>query len=61
MKTSTKVILGLSAVCAGMATYIYIKSKEDSPIATFSEDFYDEVKDGQLSFGDEELNIENLE
>lgn len=55
MKKSTKIILGLTAVCAGMATYIYIKNKENSPLETFSEDFYDEVNDGQLSFGIEEL------
>ena len=33
----------------------YIKNKETSPVETFSEDFYDEVSDGQLSFSDEEL------
>lgn len=55
MKKSTKVMLGLTAVCAGVATYVYIKNKETSPVETFSEDFYDEVSDGQLSFSDEEL------
>lgn len=71
MKKSTKLLLGLTAVSASMATYIYIKNKEKAPIATYTEDFsdelsetvsediYDDVKDGQLSFSDEELNIEN--
>lgn len=48
MKNSTKIALTLTAVCTGIGIYMYIKNKERQPLATFSEDFYDEVKDGTL-------------
>lgn len=52
MKNSTKIALTLTTVCAGVSIYMYLKNKERQPLATFSEDFYDEVKDGAL---DEDL------
>lgn len=52
MKNSTKITLTLTTVCAGVSIYMYLKNKERQPLATFSEDFYDEVKDGAL---DEDL------
>lgn len=52
MKNSTKIALTLTTVCAGVSIYMYFKNKERQPLATFSEDFYNEVKDGAL---DEDL------
>lgn len=55
---STKIMLGLTALCAGagVGAYLYLKNKEKSPLETFSQDFYDDVNDGQISFSEEVLN-----
>lgn len=58
MRKSTGLFLGLSAICAGAGVYLYLKNKDTAPIETFSQDFYDEVNDGQLSFTEEQLKTQ---
>lgn len=52
MRKSTKFKLGvtaLSATCAAVGAYLYLKNSKKSPIESFSQDFYDDVNDGNLS------------
>ena len=49
MKNKTATAFALGALCAGVGVYIYMKNKEQlGECEVFSQDFYDDVKDGAL-------------
>lgn len=49
MKNKTKIAFTLGALCAGIGVYVYMKNKEElGECEVFSQDFYDDVKDGAI-------------
>ena len=49
MKNKTATAFALGALCAGVGVYIYMKNKEQlGKCEVFSQDFYDDVKDGVI-------------
>lgn len=49
MKNKTKIAFGLGALCAGIGVYVYMRNKENlGECEVFSQDFYDDVKDGTI-------------
>lgn len=58
MRKSTGLFLTLGVVGVGAGVYLYLKNKNTAPIETFSQDFYDDVNDGQLSFTEEQLKTQ---
>lgn len=61
MKTTTKIAFGLGALCAGVGVYIYMKNKEELGVPEiFSQDFYDDVKDGDLNESNSSCNTNDF-